>query len=57
MAVSAPPGLALAFPGGSASVDLRFDLLAWLLDARLTASGVTRRYLGPPGRIRPVPAP
>jgi hypothetical protein len=57
MAVSAPPGLALAFPGGSASLDLRFDLLAWLLEARLTASGVTRRYLGPPGRIRPVPAP
>ena len=53
--VSESPGLAMAYPGGAAAVDLRFDLLAWLLDARFAAPGMTRRYLGPPGRIRPVP--
>jgi AsmA family len=55
--VSASPGLALRYPGGSATLDLRFDLLAWILDARLASNRVTRRYLGPPGQIRPVTAP
>ena len=54
---STSPGFALGYPGGSATVDLRFDLLAWILDARLVSNGVTRRYLGPPGRIRPLSTP
>lgn len=54
---SRSPGLAVSYPGGSATLDLRLDLLAWVLDARLASNGVARRYFGPPGRIRPVPKP
>ena len=54
---STPPGLALSYPGGSATVDLRLDLPAWILEAHLASDGTTRRYLGPPGRIRALPTP
>jgi hypothetical protein len=57
MLESAPPGLALAFPGGTATLGLRLDLLAWILEASLDAGGSTRRFLGPPGRIRLLPSP
>jgi hypothetical protein len=52
-----PTDLALSHPGGNAAVALRLDLLAWILDAHVAQGGVTRRYLGPPGRIRPMAAP
>ena len=54
---SDPPGLLLTHPAGEAVIDLRLDLLAWILDARLAAGPLTRRYLGPPGRVRSVAAP
>jgi hypothetical protein len=57
MLSSEPPGFLLTYPVGEATLGLRFDLLAWILDARLSAGPVTRRYLGAPGRIRPVVDP
>ena len=54
---STSPGFALTYPSGTARVDLRFDLLASISDTRLVSNGVTRRYLGPPGRIRALSSP
>ncbi len=34
---STAPGLALSYPGGSATVDLRLDLPAWILEAHLAS--------------------
>ncbi len=54
---SQPPGLVLRHPAGEATLDLRVDLLAWILEAKLSAGPVTRRYLGPPGRVGAVADP
>ncbi len=53
-------GLGLDYPGGRADLDLRLDLLAWILDATLELGGRQQRFVGPPGRIAAVaddPAP
>ena len=55
MLASVPAGLALTWAGGEGRLDLRLDLLAWVLQARLDAGGAARRFVGPPGRIRAVP--
>ena len=55
--ISTAPGLDLSYPAGNATVELRLDLLAWILDARIASSGITHRFLGPPGRIRAVAPP
>jgi len=52
--------LGLDYPGGRADLDLRLDLLAWVLDATLELGGRQQRFIGPPGRIAAVvdgPAP
>lgn len=59
---SGPAGLALAYPDGTARLDLSLDLLAWVLDLRLAmpeaANGPANlRFIGAPGRLRPVPPP
>ena len=45
----------LALPDGAGSVRLQLDLLAWVLDAAITAADGDRRLLGPPGRAQHVP--
>ncbi|MFO1050029.1 MAG: AsmA family protein [Geminicoccaceae bacterium] len=48
--VLAAPNLALQAIDGQADVDLRLDLLAWMLEARLRQDGKELRFVGPPGR-------
>ena len=61
-----PPGLDLAFPGGTGRIPLRFDLAAWI--AEIGVGAMTReppgappppqRLIGAPGRLEAVvPAP
>ena len=54
---SSPPGLALLQGDRAATLDLRLDLLSWVLEARIASGDVVRRYVGPPGRIRPIGPP
>ena len=42
---------------GGAGLDLRVDLLAWILQATLKRDGAQYRFFGPPGRIAPVAVP
>lgn len=44
----------LALPDGAASVRLRLDLLAWILDTVIHAAGAEQRFLGPPGRLQAI---
>jgi hypothetical protein len=60
---SEPPGLALTFPGGSAHLGLRLDLLAWLAELELHTKNLQggdgqhrARLIGAPGRLRFVPS-
>ncbi|MFO1071822.1 MAG: AsmA family protein [Geminicoccaceae bacterium] len=65
VAASEPPGLALSFPGGAATAELRLDLLAWLAELRLEGIGDTTdrgsvpvlALIGPPGRLRAIDPP
>lgn len=57
---SGAPGLELTYgSGGVGRAELRFDLLAWLLELDLTATEpepAALRLIGAPGRLRPVPS-
>lgn len=48
--VLAAPTLVLQPAEGQADVDLRLDLLAWMLEATLRQNGKELRFVGPPGR-------
>jgi hypothetical protein len=60
IATAAPEGLALHFPGGDATIQGRFDLLAWILEGRIEARFDGRPdlpplrldFIGPPGRVQ-----
>jgi hypothetical protein len=56
--VIAADGLRLASPAAGARIDLRLDLLAWILEAVVRPDDPALpvlRLLGPPGRIRTLP--
>ena len=42
---------------GEAGLDLRVDLLTWILQATLKRDGTQYRFFGPPGRITSVAVP
>ncbi len=56
IAAAEAPGLSLALPNATGLLEGRFDLLAWILDARTTmkpagAASITHEVLGPPDRL------
>ena len=45
----------LALAGDIGSVRLQLDLPSWVLHTTLGAAGADRRFVGPPGRMQPIP--
>lgn len=57
-AVSGGEGLSLVLPDAATRVDLRLDLLAWVLEATIdgrSPGDPSLRLIGPPGRVRALP--
>jgi hypothetical protein len=58
VATTGADGLSLVSPDGQGRVELRLDLLAWVLEATIGGrgeGGPELRLVGPPGRVRAVP--